>query len=283
MDLISRVFRSKGVVRLLSVPAILVVVVFFVFPCIVLILDSFGLPDWTLEGYVKDLLDPTIATVMIRTFVISAAVTVLALIIAFPYAYLMTQVGQRARIVMIAIVLIPFWTSLLARTFAWMVIFQANGPLQKALAFLGIDSDPMLGTAGGVLIAMVQVLLPFMILPLYSSLSGIDPNYLRASSALGANGWQTFTRVYAPLALGGVAAGTLLVFILSLGFYITPRIIGSPQQAMIGQIIAMRVDQFLDFSGAGVLSMLLMLAFLVTMAALGLILYATRLFKTSWK
>jgi putative spermidine/putrescine transport system permease protein len=283
MNLVSSVFRSKGVVRFLSIPAVVVVALFFVLPCLVLILDSFGWPNWTLEGYLKDILDPTIATVMIRTFLISAAVTLTALIIGFPYAYLMTQVSPRVRIFMIAIVLVPFWTSLLARTFAWMVIFQVNGPWQKILEFFGIQSEPLLGTSTGVLISMTQVLLPFMILPLYASLSGIDSNYLRASSALGANGWQTFSRVYAPLALGGVAAGTLLVFILSLGFYITPRIIGSPQQAMIGQIIAMRVDQFLDFSGAGVLSMLLILAFLVTMAALGLVLATTRLFRTSWK
>lgn len=283
MNLISRAFHSKGVIRILSVPALVIVAVFFVFPCIVLILDSFGWPEWTFAGYAKDLLDPTIATVMLRTFGISAAVTGLALVISFPYAYLMTQVSARTRIIMIAIVLIPFWTSLLARTFAWMVIFQANGPLQKLLALVGIQSEPVLGTATGVLIAMVQVLLPFMILPLYSSLSGIDPNYLRAASALGANGVQTFIKVYAPLALGGVAAGTLLVFIMSLGFYITPRIIGSPQQAMIGQIIAMRIDQFLDFGGAGVLSMLLILAFLVTMAVLGLLLLVTRIFRTSWK
>lgn len=283
MNAISRVFRSRGVIRLLSVPALIIVAVFFVFPCIVLILDSFGRPDWSMSGYAKDLIDPTIATVMLRTFGISAAVTAVALVIAFPYAYLMTQVGARTRIIMIAIVLIPFWTSLLARTFAWMVIFQANGPLQGLLGFFGVQSAPLLGTSTGVLIAMVQVLLPFMILPLYSSLSGIDPNYLRASSALGANGFQTFLKVYAPLALGGVAAGTLLVFILSLGFYITPRIIGSPQQAMIGQIIAMRVDQFLDFGGAGVLSVLLILAFLLTMAALGIVLSVARLFKTNWK
>ncbi len=283
MNVISRVFRSKGVIRLLSIPALIIVVIFFVLPCIVLIMDSFGWPEWTLEGYVKDLVDPTIATVMLRTFGISVGVTVVALIISFPYAYLMTQVTARTRIIMIAIVLIPFWTSLLARTFAWMVIFQANGPLQNILGFFGIQTEPLLGTSTGVLISMVQVLLPFMILPLYSSLSGIDPNYLRASSALGANGVQTFFKVYAPLALGGVAAGTLLVFILSLGFYITPRIIGSPQQAMIGQIIAMRVDRFLDFGGAGVLSMLLVIAFLIVMALFGCILLATRLFRTSWK
>ncbi len=283
MNLITRAFRSKGVIRLLSVPALIVVVVFFVLPCIVLILESFGWPEWSFSGYAKDLIDPTIATVMLRTFGISAAVTAIALVISFPYAYLMTQVSARTRIIMIAIVLIPFWTSLLARTFAWMVIFQANGPLQSLLGFFGIQSEPVLGTATGVLIAMVQVLLPFMILPLYSSLSGIDPNYLRAAAALGANGIQTFFKVYAPLALGGVAAGTMLVFIMSLGFYITPRIIGSPQQAMIGQIIAMRVDKFLDFGGAGVLSMLLVLAFLVTMLVLGGIVLIARRFKTTWK
>lgn len=282
MKALERIFRSRGIIWVLGIPAFLIVVVFFAYPCLSLILDSFAPPEWTLDGYVKDLTDPVIATVMLRTFGVSVAVMVSTLVIAFPYAYLMTQVSPRARTIMIAVVLIPFWTSLLARTFAWMVLFQSNGPLQDALGFFGIDSEPLLGTTTGVLISMIQILLPFMILPLYSSLSGIDPNFLRAASSLGANGFQTFLKVYTPLALGGVAAGSLLVFIMSLGFYITPRIIGSPQQAMIGQIIAMRVEQLIDFGGAGVLSVLLLLAFLATMLVLGAIFLAARQFKKCW-
>jgi putative spermidine/putrescine transport system permease protein len=240
--------------------------VFFVYPCVSLLLQSFGFPQWSIAGYLAAMSDPTVTTIMLRTFAVAATVTAITLVIAYPYAYLMTRVKPRARSILIAIVLIPFWTSLLARTFAWMVILQANGPLVKALRLLGIESQPLIGTRTGVTIAMIQIMLPFMILPLYTNLSKIDLNFLRASSTLGGNGWQTFLKIYLPLSWNGVSAGALLVFIISLGFYVTPRLVGSPQQSLIGQLIELRVEELLDFKGAGVLSGLLIISFGITVA-----------------
>lgn len=263
---VSGFWKRPSAMSFLVLPALVVVAVFFVFPCMLLLLQSFGWPEFSLAGYSEDIADDTIATIMLRTFLVAATVTICSLIIAYPFAYLMTKVGRKGQAALIAIVLIPFWTSLLARTFAWMVIFQANGPLVKMLRWFGIESSPLIGTQAGVTISMIQIMLPFMILPLYTNLSKIDLNLLKASNTLGGNGFQTFARVYLPLSLSGVAAGSLLVFILSLGFYVTPRLVGSPQESLIGQIIALRVEELLDFGGAGVLSGLLLVSFALTLA-----------------
>jgi putative spermidine/putrescine transport system permease protein len=203
-------------------------------------------------------------TVLIRTLTTGALITVVCLLLGYPYAYLMTVVGRRWRAVLVFIVLVPFWTSLLVRTYGWTVLLQENGVVNDLLVSLGFDRVSLLRNLTGVTIGMAQILLPFMVLPLYSTMRGIDTSLLRASSSLGARGIVTFFRVYLPLSLPGVAAGSVLVFVTSLGFYITPSLLGSPQESLISQVIASQAQQQLDFAAAGASGFtLLLVAFVI--------------------
>ncbi|MFO1269187.1 MAG: ABC transporter permease [Rubrivivax sp.] len=175
-----------------------------------------------------------------RTLVISAAVTLLCLALGFPVAVLLTQVQGRAAAWLMALVMLPFWTSLLVRTAAWVVLLQREGLVNSLLMKLGLAATPLelIYNRTGVLVAMTHVLLPFMILPVYAVLKDIPPNYLRAASSLGAPPLSAFLRVYLPLAAPGVAGGALMVFILALGYYITPALVGGGSDQMLSAFVA---------------------------------------------
>jgi putative spermidine/putrescine transport system permease protein len=191
---------------------------------------------------------------------------VVAFLLGYPYAYFMTRVGDRARAILLVVVLIPFWTSVMARNFAWIVLLQRGGPVHSVLEFVGLGEVQLVGSTIGVTIAMSQVLLPFMVLPLFSALSGIDRRLLLAARGLGSSPLKAFWKIYWPLSRGGVVAGVILVFTLSLGFYVTPALLGSPQQSLIAQLLAQRTTQLLDFAGAGALGMLVLVVTLVLVA-----------------
>jgi putative spermidine/putrescine transport system permease protein len=178
----------------------------------------------------------------------------------------MTVVGPRTRNLLIVAVMLPFWTSVMARNFAWFMLMQRRGVIESLFSFFGIDNVVLLRTETGVLISMIQVLLPFMVLPLYSSLSTIDRRLLTAASSLGGTGFNIFFRIYLPLSAPGIIAGVSLVFITSLGFYVTPAVLGTPQQALISQLIALRVNELLDFSGAGAVATIVLALTLMLLA-----------------
>jgi putative spermidine/putrescine transport system permease protein len=175
-----------------------------------------------------------------RTVGISAAVTLICLLAGFPVAALLTQVQGRAADWLMALVMLPFWTSLLVRTAAWVVLLQREGLINSALMRLGLLAEPLelIYNRTGVLIAMSHVLLPFMILPLYGVLKEIPANTLRAAASLGAPPHVRFFRVYLPLAAPGIAAGALMVFILALGYYITPALVGGGGDQMLSYFVA---------------------------------------------
>ena len=175
-----------------------------------------------------------------RTLAISASVTLLCLAMGFPVALLLTQVQQRTADWLMVLVLLPFWTSLLVRTAAWVVVLQKEGMVNRLLLWLGLIGEPLtlIYNRSGVLVAMTHVLLPFMILPLYTVLKGIPPQYLRAASSLGAPPATAFVRVYLPMAAPGIAAGSLMVFILALGYYITPALVGGGADQMLSYFVA---------------------------------------------
>ncbi|MBK0420133.1 ABC transporter permease [Leucobacter sp. CSA1] len=248
---------------LLIAPAVALVLVFFAYPLVSLIARSFLEPTPGFGQYVEVLSDATSLKILGRTFAVAAQVTAVTLILGYPYAYLMTLVGRRVRTVLMFLVLLPFWSSLMARTFAWIALFHPEGVIVAALRAVGLGDVKLLGTQLGVTIAMVQVLLPFMVLPLYSTMSGIDRRLLDAARSLGASRLRAFTRIYLPLSLPGVFAGSVLLFIMSLGFWVTPRLIGSPQESLIGQLIETRVGKLLDFAGAGAISTVLLVVTLV--------------------
>ncbi len=248
---------------LLIAPAIALVGVCFLYPLVALVARSFLEPEPGFAQYASVLGDETSMTILARTFLVALQVTVVTLVLGYPYAYLMTLVGRRARTFLMFLVLLPFWSSLMARTFAWIALFHPEGVVVGALRLIGLGHVELLGTQLGVTIAMVQVLLPFMVLPLYSTMSGIDRRLLDAARSMGASRWRAFFRVYLPLSLPGVLAGSVLLFIMSLGFWVTPRLIGSPQESLIGQFIEMRVGKLLDFAGAGAISTVLLVVTLL--------------------
>ena len=247
-------------------PALALLLVVMVWPLMQLLYRSIMTPTFSLEKYQNLFTDGVSVTILTRTIVMSLIVTVVTLLLAYPYAYAMTKVTPRTRAVLMALVLLPFWTSLMARTFAWLVLLQDTGVVNSLLSAVGVGPLSLIRNTTGVTIGMTQVLLPFMVLPLYSTMSKIDVRLMTAAVSLGAPARVAFRRVYLPLSMPGVVAGTTLVFIMSLGFYITPQILGSPQQAMISQLIATKIDRLLDFGSAGALSAVLILITLVLLA-----------------
>ena len=196
-----------------------------------------------------------------RTFQISFWVTVLCVLLGYPVAYTMTTLSPRWANIAIALVLVPFWTSILVRTTAWFILLQREGPANALLQAMRIVDAPleMIFTRFAVYVAMVHVLLPFLILPLYSVMKGIDPVYMRAAASLGAPGWKRFLRVYLPMSMPGVAAGALMVFMLAVGFYITPALVGGPNDQMVSYFIAFFTNNTINFGMAAALSTLLLL------------------------
>jgi len=251
---------------LLLVPALALLAGVLLVPLAQSFIRSIGAPDFTLEHYTALFTDGVTMTVLARTAATAAVVTVVTFLLGYPYAYLMTRVGPRARGVLLVIVLIPFWTSVMARNFAWIIILQRGGPVQSVFEFFGAGDIQFYGSVIGVTIAMSQVLLPFMVLPLFSALSGIDRKLLLAARGLGSSPLVAFWKIYWPLSRGGVVSGIILVFTLSLGFYVTPALLGSPQQSLIAQLLGQRTTQLLDFAGAGALGMLVLVVTLVLVA-----------------
>ena len=203
--------------------------------------------------------------VLKRTFGMSAIVTVFCLLLGFPLAYFMaTQPTKTANTLMI-FVLLPFWTSILVRVAAWLVLLQSEGLVNQALMHLGITDHPLqlVFNSTGVYIAMVHILLPFMILPMYSVMKGISPVYLRAAVSLGCPPFKSFWKIYFPQALPGVGAGGLLVFILCMGYYITPALLGSPKEQMASYFVAFYTNQTINWGMAAALSAILFAATLV--------------------
>ncbi|MBL8324806.1 MAG: ABC transporter permease [Rubrivivax sp.] len=195
-----------------------------------------------------------------RTLGISAAVTVLCLVLGFPVAVLLTQVQGRAAAWLLALVMLPFWTSLLVRTAAWVVLLQREGLVNSLLMKLGLLVEPLalIYNRTGVLVAMTHVLLPFMILPVYAVLKDIPPNYLRAAASLGAPPLAAFWRVYLPLAAPGVAGGALMVFILALGYYITPALVGGGGDQMLSYFVARYTTETGNWGLAAALGLVLL-------------------------
>jgi putative spermidine/putrescine transport system permease protein len=200
--------------------------------------------------------------VLARTLWIGFLVTAACLILGYPVAYLLATLPAKTGNLLMILVLLPFWTSLLVRTSAWVVVLQNEGILNGILLGLGIVDAPvqMIFNRFGVLVAMTHVLLPFMVLPLYSVMKGISPAYMRAAASLGAPPWTAFRRVYLPQTLPGVTAGCLLVFILALGYYITPALVGGAADQMVSYFIAFYTNRTVNWGLAAALATLLLVA-----------------------
>ena len=217
--------------------------------------------------------------VFLRTFLVALSVTALCLVIGFPVAYLLATRPPRIANILMILVLLPFWTSLLVRTTAWVVLLQTNGVVNEILTGLGLTGEPLqlVYNRVGVLIAMTHVLLPYMILPLYSVMRSIPPAHLRAAYSLGARPVGAFLRVYLPQTLPGIGAGALLVFILALGYYITPALVGGPADQMISWFIAFYTTSTVNWGMASALGLLLLVATLALYAVYARLVGADRM------
>ena len=200
--------------------------------------------------------------VFARTFFVSFNVTALCLIFGFPVAYLLAALPANRSNLLMIFVLLPFWTSLLVRTCAWIVLLQSQGVVNDSLHWIGVINQPLrlVYNRFGVYVAMTHILLPFMILPLYSSMKAISPGYMRAAASLGASPVTAFRRIYLPQTVPGVAAGSLLVFILALGYYITPALVGGGADQMISYFIALYTTETANWGLASALGAVLLLA-----------------------
>ncbi len=259
--------RRLGTVALL-VPATLIALLAFVVPLARLVGISVSAKAGPFDAYLHVLGDAVYRHVFANTLVIAFAVTLIALLIAFPVAFALTRLSGAARTLVFACVLLPLWISVLVRTFSWMLVLERNGPVNRLLVGSGLVDQPLslLFNHTGVLIGMVHVLLPYSVLPIYASLVRVDPSLLRASEGLGASAATTFLRVLLPLASRGVATAATFTFLLSLGFFITPALLGGASSITLSMLIDSFVSDRLDWPLASAASVVLLAAALVIVA-----------------
>jgi ABC-type spermidine/putrescine transport system permease subunit I len=240
--------------------------IFYTVPVLAMLMRSVDDPHWTLSNYAALAQDTVFHNVFLTTLRTAVTVTFGCLMLGYPVALYLIRPGRSAFIALV-IVLLPFWTSILVRSYAWMVLLGRKGLLNEALVTAGIIDHPLriLNTPIAVHVAMIHILLPYMILPIANALRQIDPSLRKAALSLGASPGAAFRQVTLPLSMPGVAAGILLVFVLSLGFYITPALVGGAHDMTIAMLIADQVDQ-LNWPYAACLSAALLLTTLAIMA-----------------
>jgi mannopine transport system permease protein len=251
---------STALSLLLVTPLLLLLAFGFLYPVGRLLWTSFASPTFTFANYVRILTEPLYFSVLWRTVEVAFVVTLATFLLGYPVAYAMARLKGRAATIVAACVLIPLWTSVLVRSYAWIVLLQRNGIVNNTLMEAGLVAAPLrlIYTEGAVIMAMTHVLLPFMILPIYGALRTIPEELARAARNLGAGAAAAFFRVVLPLSLPGVFAGSLMTFILALGFYVTPALVGGPRTLMMATLIGQQATELLDWPFAGALSAVLL-------------------------
>ncbi len=250
------------------VPALLLIAFFFIIPVLMLLMRSVLEPTPGLQNYQELLGSTTYLRVFLNTFTVAGLVTVVAVVIGFPVAWLLAIMPDKWSRLVMAIIVLSMWTNLLARTYAWMVLLQRTGVVNKMLISLGIIDKPLalVNNLVGVTIGMTYIMLPFVILPLIGILKSIDPAILRAAALCGANKRQCFTRVLLPLSLPGIASGALMVFVMSLGYYVTPALLGGTSNMMLAELVAQFVQSLVNWGMGGAAALVLLLVTMVLYA-----------------
>ena len=260
-----------AIAALLLAPAMAIIAAGFLAPLVRLALLSFSAPAGPLAAY-RELATVDVYRIVLKnTVVLALVVSAASLVIGFALAFMLTRLEAAWRAVVFACVVLPLWISVLVRTFSWMLILERNGPLNRFLMALGITDQPLplLFAFPGVAIGMVHVLLPYAVLPIYAALSRIDPALLRASDGLGASRATTFRRVLLPLSARGLATAAIFTFLLSLGFFVTPALLGGPSNTTIPILIDSFVNDRLDWPLAAAASMTLLAMALATIGVAG--------------
>ncbi|MFO1060009.1 MAG: ABC transporter permease [Dongiaceae bacterium] len=256
---------SRALTAALIAPLLLLLLVAFVFPIGRFLAMSVLDPAPTLAHFAELLDRPVYLTILIRTFRTGLVVSLATLLLGYPVAYLLAGLRGPAAIIVAGIVILPLWISVLVRTYVWTVMLGRNGLVNQLALALGLIDAPMklLNTELAVWVGMTHILLPMMILPIYSSLAAIPVELERAAESLGAGAGSVFRHVTLPLSLPGVAAGAVLVFIISLGYFITPMLLGGPRSMLIATMITQQATKFLDWPLAAALASVLMAATLL--------------------
>ncbi len=262
-----RGLREHGGSMALSLPTVVFLLVLFAIPVARLMFLS--VESGSFAPYEKAFTDELYLTVLFNTFKIALFVTIVSFVLAYRVAYFLTVAPPFWRVVGLFCILMPFWTSILVRTYAWMVILGRHGIISETLIALGVIDAPisLLHNLPAVLVGMVHVLMPYMVFPVYAVMQRIDPNLMQAAFGLGAPAWRAYWRVYFPLTMPGVLSGATLVFILSMGFFVTPALLGGGRVMMIAVLIEEFVSEFIDWEFAGALSAALLLTTLVVYGA----------------
>ena len=250
------------------VPALLLVAIFFILPVLMLLLRSVLDPEPGLQNYATLLGSTTYLKVFLNTFLVASVVTVISIVIGYPVAWLLAIMPEKWSRLVLAIIILSMWTNLLARTYAWMVLLQRTGVINKTLMGLGlIDAPlPLVNNLIGVTIGMTYIMLPFVILPLIGVIRAIDPAILRAAALCGADRRQAFTRVLLPLSLPGIASGALMVFVMSLGYFVTPALLGGTSNMMLAELVAQFVQSLVNWGMGGAAALVLLLVTLALYA-----------------
>ncbi|WP_084507654.1 ABC transporter permease [Geminicoccus roseus] len=245
---------------LLLMPPVLLLLAFFVLPLGTVIVQSFSGPTPGFAQYAEILSSSSTLSVLLYTFQSALLVTLAALVLSYPVAFVVSRARGNLLHLCLAAILIPFWTSTVIRTYAWIVILQRKGILNDFLVAVDLIERPLRLTSNGVgmQIAMIHIMMPFMVLPLLSTMRSIDGNLLRAAAVMGANPFRQFISVYLPLSVPGISAGCVLVFISSLGFYITPALLGG-HRTMVAVLIEQQASRLLNWPLASALATLLLL------------------------
>jgi putative spermidine/putrescine transport system permease protein len=250
--------RRPGTLLLL-LPGLLFLGVFFGYPLLDIVVRSVhGAGGLSVDNYVRIFDTPVYVRVLLVTLELSLEVTLICLVAGYPLAYVIANAPGLTGRLMLGLVLLPFLTSILARTYAWMVILRPDGLLADAVAFVLGHEVALIYNSTGVLIGMAYTMLPYMVLTLVSVMRGIDVRLVHVAGSLGASRFASFRRIYLPLSMPGVVGGCLLVFILASGFYITPRLMGGGRDQMLASIVAYQVDTLLNWSFASALAVVLL-------------------------
>lgn len=267
--------KAQGTVRnslwrtamIMILPSLLLLGVFYFYPLIRLLPQSIYEDGFTMRNFKRFFSEPLYTGTLLRTLKVCAVVTLVNVLVGYPVAYVLSIARPRVARVLMILVIVPFWMSLLVRTYSWMVILQRNGIINRLLMAIGLVESPLkfMYTEFAVSMGMTHILLPFMILPVYSVLAGVDPNLALAAATMGATPWKAFFRVTLPLSMPGVAAGVLLVFVQSLGFYVTPMLLGGPQTLMISSLIDRQMFRLLNWPFGAAISLILLTLALVFM------------------
>ncbi len=258
---------------LVLLPAFVVLAVFYFYPMLTVLVASFTDPTPGLQNFEWFFGQRVNLDVLWRTAFISFWATIICVALAYPFSYLMSVVRPRTRGLLMLVVLVPFWTSTVVRTFAWVVLLQDSSPIGDFMKIFGVESLGLIRTPAAVLIGMAQVLLPFVVLPMYATMSRIDMRLLTAARSLGARPSKAFFSIYLPLSLPGVASGALLCFVMALGFYITPAMLGSSRDAFLSTLIQGQVQGLAQWGHGAVIGFVLLV---LTLGILGVAGYVAR-------